>query len=48
MGVLENYISSLIKRFGEDAKIETIAQYAEDEYMIPYELAVKLIYESIE
>lgn len=40
-------IVGLMKQFGEDVPIKKIAHYAEDEFYIPYEVAVKLIDESV-
>lgn len=39
-------IKRLIKQFGENTPVRTIAKYAEDEYMIPYKKAVALIYDA--
>lgn len=36
----------LLEQFGDDVPIKIIAQYAEDEFMIPFETAVRIIYES--
>lgn len=38
----------LIEKFGENAQIKLIAQYAEDEFMVPYQEAVKTINDIVE
>lgn len=38
-------ITNLMKQFGDRVPIKRIAMYAEAEYLIPYEVAVQLIYE---
>jgi hypothetical protein len=43
----QDVIDLLLKRFGEDVLIRVIAQYAEDEYFIPYDMAVMLIYDAV-
>jgi hypothetical protein len=40
-------IRALIAQFGEDTPIRKIAQYAEDEYLIPFNQAARLIYELV-
>lgn len=40
-------INNLILQFGEDVPITVIAQYAKDEFLIPYEEAVVLIYDTV-
>lgn len=39
-------IKRIMNQFGSNAAIAKIAQYAEDEYFIPFNKAVKLIHES--
>ena len=41
-------VLGLLERFGDEAKIKQIAQYAEDEFMIPYQEAVNIIVETID
>lgn len=41
----EEVVKALMNQFGEDVPIGRIAKYAEDEFLIPYEEAVVLIYE---
>jgi len=36
----------LLYQFGVDVPISTIAQYAEDEFMIPYRTAVRILYDA--
>lgn len=36
-------VLNLLKQFGDEVPIKRIAQYAEDEYMIPYKEAVNII-----
>lgn len=37
-------MKQLLERFGDDVKIGIIAQYAQDEYMIPCSEAVWILY----
>lgn len=45
---MEPSVQKIIAQFGEDAKVKDVARYLHDEYLIPYDEAVKLIYDSIE
>lgn len=40
-------MKNLLLQFGEDVPIKKIAQYAEDEFMIPFWKAARIIYEAI-
>jgi len=40
-------INHLLKQFDEDVSISLIAQYAEEEFFIPYKRAVRVIYDSV-
>lgn len=39
-------IKNIMLQFGENVPIKKMAQYAHDEFEIPYELAVKIIYDN--
>jgi hypothetical protein len=42
----EQIIEQLLKQFGRKTSILKVAQYAEDEFYIPFDKAVKIIHES--
>lgn len=39
-------VLTVMAPFGDDAKIKDVARYLQDEFLIPYEEAVKIIYDA--